>query len=220
LTDRLSSEPWQWASCQHQAFQELEAALTSAPFLAFLAKYFATQPKLSLPQVHWSELLAEFDMTITPKPGKDEIVPDVLSRRTDHKLHLFSSLADVALTSDLIARIRRAYPGHPTARLLVRTSSHAIPDYCTNSSLLCHIKNERFILQDILAHHYEHSCAGHSDMEHTHEQQPGQLHFGWPGLYEDVVANVRSCHHRQLHKPSVQPKLLKSTFNIPSQPFE
>jgi hypothetical protein len=42
-------------------------------------KYFATQPKLSLKQVKWQDTLALFNVDIQHKPGKENIVPDVLS---------------------------------------------------------------------------------------------------------------------------------------------
>ncbi len=43
-------------------------------------KYFATQPKLSSKQVRWQDTLALFNVDIRHKPGKENIVPDALSR--------------------------------------------------------------------------------------------------------------------------------------------
>ncbi len=42
-------------------------------------KYFVTQPKLSAKQVRWQNTLALFDVDIRHKPGKENVVPDVLS---------------------------------------------------------------------------------------------------------------------------------------------
>jgi len=42
-------------------------------------KYFATQPKLSSKQVRWQNTLALFNVDIQHKPGKENMVPDVLS---------------------------------------------------------------------------------------------------------------------------------------------
>ncbi len=48
-------------------------------------KYFATQPKLSWKQVKWQDTLALFNVDIRHKPGKDNVVPDALSRNTNLK---------------------------------------------------------------------------------------------------------------------------------------
>ncbi len=49
-------------------------------------KYFATQPKLSSKQVRWQDTLALFNVDIRHKPGKENIVPDALSRK--HQLRV------------------------------------------------------------------------------------------------------------------------------------
>jgi len=49
-------------------------------------KYFATQPKLSSKQVKWQDTLALFNVDIRHKPGKDNLVPDALSRK--HQLRV------------------------------------------------------------------------------------------------------------------------------------
>jgi len=49
-------------------------------------KYFATQPKLSSKQVRWQDTLALFNVDIWHKPGKENIVPDALSRKHQLKM--------------------------------------------------------------------------------------------------------------------------------------
>ena len=44
-------------------------------------KYFMTSKVLTHCQARWAEFLSEFDFTIVYRPGKQSIVPDVLSRR-------------------------------------------------------------------------------------------------------------------------------------------
>jgi hypothetical protein len=44
-------------------------------------KDFATQPKLSSKQVRWQNTLALFNVDIRHKLGKENVVPDVLSRK-------------------------------------------------------------------------------------------------------------------------------------------
>jgi hypothetical protein len=49
-------------------------------------KYFATQPTLSSKQVRWQDTLALFNVDIRHKPGKDNVVPDALSRKHQLKV--------------------------------------------------------------------------------------------------------------------------------------
>jgi hypothetical protein len=49
-------------------------------------KYFATQPKLSSKQVKWQDTLALFNVDIRHKPGKENVVPDALSRKHQLKV--------------------------------------------------------------------------------------------------------------------------------------
>jgi RNase H-like domain found in reverse transcriptase/Reverse transcriptase (RNA-dependent DNA polymerase)/Integrase zinc binding domain/Chromo (CHRromatin Organisation MOdifier) domain len=47
--------------------------------------YLQTQKDLSSRQARWAEVLAEFDLLIVYRPGKDNKVADALSRRPDHQ---------------------------------------------------------------------------------------------------------------------------------------
>ncbi len=49
-------------------------------------KYFSTQPKLSSKQVRWQDTLALFNVDIWHKLGKENVVPDALSRK--HQLRM------------------------------------------------------------------------------------------------------------------------------------
>ncbi len=49
-------------------------------------KYFSTQPKLSSKQVRWQDTLALFNVDICHKPGKENVVPDALSRKHQLKV--------------------------------------------------------------------------------------------------------------------------------------
>jgi hypothetical protein len=128
---------------------------------------------------------------------------------------------------DLISRIRQTYPQDPAAHHLIKTASHANPGYRMIAGLLYQIKIARYrlyvpnnweIIRDILACHHNHGSASHPGrgrMEHTLRQ-----HLYWPGLHDDIAAYLRLCRHCQSHKPGAQPKVLQTTFRLPSQPFE
>jgi vancomycin resistance protein YoaR len=49
-------------------------------------KYFAIQPKLFSKQVRWQDTLALFNVDIRHKPGKENVVPDALSRKHQLKV--------------------------------------------------------------------------------------------------------------------------------------
>jgi hypothetical protein len=49
-------------------------------------KYFAIQPKLSSKQVRWQNTLTLFNVDIWHKPGKENVVPDVLSQKHQLKV--------------------------------------------------------------------------------------------------------------------------------------
>jgi len=49
-------------------------------------KYFTTQPKLSSKHVRWQDTLALFNVDIRHKPGKENIMPDALSRKHQLKV--------------------------------------------------------------------------------------------------------------------------------------
>ncbi len=72
-------------------------------------KYFATQPKLSSKQVRWQDTLALFNVDIQHKPGKENIVPNALSRKHQLRVVYVGELElqkEVRLTScrDAIAK--------------------------------------------------------------------------------------------------------------------
>ncbi len=49
-------------------------------------KYFTTQPKLSSKQVRWQDTLVLFNVDIRHKHEKENVVPNVLSRK--HQLNV------------------------------------------------------------------------------------------------------------------------------------
>ena len=46
-----------------------------------LVRYFEMQPKITPKQWRWADVLACFNVDLSHKPGRDNVVPDALSRR-------------------------------------------------------------------------------------------------------------------------------------------
>ncbi|KAF2303678.1 hypothetical protein GH714_021160 [Hevea brasiliensis] len=71
--------------------------------------YFQTQNKLSPKQAKWQDFLAEFDFKMEYKPGKANLVADVLSHKGE--------LADISQpTSNLLERIKQGLEHDPIAK--------------------------------------------------------------------------------------------------------
>ena len=102
-------------------------------------QYLQTQPSLSRRQTRWSEQLQQYDFTIRYRPGKENVVADALSRRSDHEKHhqqhqqqhcnvmcspLSSSTSSV-VNNDIINRIKVAYRSDEYCRHLINRINHS-----------------------------------------------------------------------------------------------
>jgi hypothetical protein len=94
-------------------------------------KFFTTQPKLSPCQVRLLVPIANFDLTISYKPCKDNIVPDALSRRPDLKLLLFSA----GLHDDIDAYVRLCRHCYRCTSLMHSLGCFRQPSHCHCSLL-------------------------------------------------------------------------------------
>jgi hypothetical protein len=80
-------------------------------------KYFESQAKVTAKQLRWYDTLALMNVDLIHKPGKENVVPDALSRKDEFKP---SSTQMLRLMfegeSDLARRIREAYMKDPEAQ--------------------------------------------------------------------------------------------------------
>ena len=65
-------------------------------------RYFETQPKITPKQWRWADVLACFNVDLIHKPGRDNVVPDALSRRQELRI-IFTG------ESSLMRKIREGY---------------------------------------------------------------------------------------------------------------
>ena len=49
-------------------------------------RYFETQPNITPKQWQWADVLACFNVDLIHKPGRDNVVPDALSRRQELRI--------------------------------------------------------------------------------------------------------------------------------------
>src|SRR5258708_17415837 len=85
-------------------------------------QYLSTQFKLSARQTRWSEFLQQFDYEIRYRPGRDNQVPDSLSRRPDHMLAPIHQ-SSIDIVSELLQNIMTDDSNNPITKSII-TNAH------------------------------------------------------------------------------------------------
>lgn len=194
--------------------------------------HLATQKELNSRQRRWMDFLADFDLEIRYKPGKDNHVADALSR-----VRLLA-LATGSLADGDKETIRRAYTKDPVLSSIwgdlkegrePRQNSNQV-FYCLGQDDLLYFRSEASqpwrlcvagdeIKSQILHDHHSAPIAGHTGASATWGKVARS--FYWPRLDKDVRDFVSKCHECQMTKvprSGIQ-GLLQST-EIPSRPWE
>ena len=68
----------------------------------FSVRYFEMQPKVTQKQWRWADVLACFNVDLIHKSGRDNVVPDTLSRRQELRIIFMGE-------SSLMRKIRKGY---------------------------------------------------------------------------------------------------------------
>jgi hypothetical protein len=191
-------------------------------------KYFHKQPKLSQRQVRWTELFSDFDLDIQYKPGRENVVPDALSRRPDLKMVLCALFNSAPLPdTDFLKHLRASLAKDPLTAHLMKTATQKDSSYRILHGLLFYLEDRRYRLyipaddhlkSQILHDFHDAPSAAHPGVSRTYNTL--KTHFYWPKMFEDVRSFVASCRHCQLIKPSPAPVAPVTTFPFPHHPFE
>jgi hypothetical protein len=90
---KLSETKWRWPTHEKKMWAVIHCLKTWGQYIGskdvavwtdnVTLKYFTTKLKLSSKQVRWQNTLALFNVNIRHKPGKDNVVFDVLSRNSN-----------------------------------------------------------------------------------------------------------------------------------------
>lgn len=203
-------------------------------------QYFKTQPHLSARQTRWLDLLAEFDFTIEYFEGKENVVADGLSRRSDHKdqgqqvteAHQFNheseevlTLASASLPNDtpeLRKSITDAYQHDPSCTSLLEKPMEGyrvVEGLLVTAANQIRIPDDASIRSRLLLECHDTPTSGHLGTGKTMERV--SRFFYWPGMHADIRRYVSTCLTCQANKPSTQLPMGKlQPLPIPERPWQ
>jgi len=153
-------------------------------------KYFATQPKLSSKQVRWQDTLALFNVDIRHKPGKDNVVPDELSRK--HQLRVVY-VGETELQKEVHQASRRdAFAKEVRQNIQNGAKSH----FHLQNELLWYKQKrlyvpERKVRELLLKECHDGLLAGHGGAKRTTTFI--KKAYYWPNLKDDAKKYVKTC---------------------------
>lgn len=175
-------------------------------------KYIQTQPTLTSRQARWIELLSEFDYEVKYKEGKDNVVADALSRRSDYDLEKVNANA-INMTTvnsgiELKQMLVKAYPVDPVCKLILN-HEHKYQDHYEIKNQMIFTKENQVYIPDnkeiktlILKEHHDNPVSGHIGATKTIELV--KRNYYWPNMYNEIKEYVVTCLPCQQNKPSQQ----------------
>ncbi|KAJ9519158.1 hypothetical protein QJQ45_007709 [Haematococcus lacustris] len=202
-------------------------------------KHIQTQPRLDCRrQARWMEVLQEYDCIIDHIPGKQNIVADALSRRSDYQLLSVGRRAQrnpaqvtettISVDQSRLRNIRDAaatdpqYQRHLAAALKGRARQFTVQD-----NLLYHTGRGTPLLYipagplrtDLLCEAHDVPTAGHLGRDKTYLRLSRLVY--WPRMAAAVHDYIRTCTHCQRNKSSTtKPFGLLQPLPVPQHRWE
>ena len=198
-------------------------------------RHFPTQPKLTRRQARWMELLQEYDFEFKYTKGKDNVVPDALSRRPDHKdpdpvninsLTAMETCLEPGFRQHLIDGYSEDLKLGPIYKSCLEGSCsdrYSVADdllFITlrDRTVLCIPQNADLRLS-LLHDAHDALIAGHLGFDKTYDILRRTAY--WPKMAQETREYVASCESCQRNKPSRQPPTgLLQPLPIPAQNWE
>ncbi len=153
-------------------------------------KYFATQPKLSSKQVRWQNTLALFNVDIRHKPGKDNIMPNALSRK--HQLKVVY-VGEIKLQKEVRLTTRRdEFAKEVRQNIQNGAKSH----FHLQNGLVWYKQNRLYVpegkMKDIILKDcHDGPLASHGGAKRTTTFL--EKSYYWPNLKDNVEEYVKTC---------------------------
>jgi len=170
--------------------------------------YFKTQNNLNQRQLRWQEQVADYDMEILYKPGKENVVADALSR-------IQISILCPLPTNSLENEVKAGYKNSAFDNLIKEVENNSEPTkrYALKDNLLYYRADEfspwRLCLPDIpyrntvIHDNHDLSVAGHPGYTKTYQRIA--RNYYWPKMGLDIKRHVQQCDECQRTKTSNQP---------------
>jgi hypothetical protein len=181
--------------------------------------YLDTQPNLSNRQLRWNEFLSQFDLDIEYTKGKENVVADALSRRSDHEEQKVNVIAVSYLRAvDLISVIKSTYEIDPECVKLLKDPGRefSVKNGVIYKDNRIYVPNKTDIKTQIMNESHDSPLSGHVGTAKTTELVTRR--FYWPGMHEEIRKYVVSCLPCQSNKPSQQvPMGLLQPLPIPDK---
>ena len=178
-------------------------------------KYLDSKPHLSARQARWMEFMQEFDYSIIPKKGKDNVVADALSRRPDHQLSetqsqgesLSNLIESTPVETNLVERIKEAYKNDPRCVELLKElpdpkNEFAVVDGLITKGGKVFVPNNNPLKTAIFYEYHDNKLSAHRGITKTVDLI--RRKFEWSGLHRDVSDYVKSCLPCQSNKAGHQ----------------
>ena len=192
-------------------------------------RYLQSKSKLTGRQARWFDTLHSDTYETLHVPGKDNVVPDALSRRPDHVIS-FNSLT--RLENTVLEQIKNAYTADSFCKELMDwlndekepefpCASQQRPNFAVHADVLIWIGNGdarvyipdhgRFRTQIISKFHIPAHFAPDKTFSLMHR------HVFWKGMYEDTQQFCQTCHECQTNK--IPPSLPHGALQPHDIPF-
>ena len=172
-------------------------------------QYFTTSKKLNQRQARWHEFLVGFNYRVTYRPGKKAVVPDALSRRSDHwqdraslpPITMFTSdqlpatnSGTFTISNPLLEQLAAAQQEDPQT-VALGTLPKA-PFHTNTSGLILHnnqvvVPNLHDLRLRIMQDNHDSLLAGHPGRRST--LLLIQQRYWWPNMRKDIEHFVESC---------------------------
>lgn len=200
---------------------------------AILRHFLRNQNSLAVKPAGWT-CCKNTTLSSNTKKGSDNIVPDALSRRPDHRETPTTILADIdvnaiefQLEPGLRQRLIDNYRANPRLNEVYTSclAGKLPPGYAFHNGLLYYDRRGTTVLAlpqnsdtrlTLLHDHHDAPIAGHFGFKKTHDRIRRIAY--WPNMAREIQQYVASCEQCQRNKPSTsKPAGLLNPLSIPER---
>ena len=190
-------------------------------------KYFETQAQMSAKQLRWHDTLALMNVDLIHKPGRDNVVPDALSRREEFQAMSTTQVLRLMYKGegDLERRIREGYMKDPEAQRLLGElrQGKKLKEIKLVDGLLKYKQSRVYVPEGklrllVLKEEHDSPIAGHRGEKATIATVSRRYY--WPGMKDEIAHFVKTCVKCQLNRASYQKQAgLLQPLPIPPGPW-